>query len=152
VDADGIIWAKEVEDYQRFGVIVTDAGGLHDPHRREAEYAGSHGFANIGFAVHQGLESRLFGRPIAQHAGTSRPGKGRRVLSPRNAFQYMVGPRPPAAPPRPVAGWGTTGGKVDTLLEDQSASAGARPGARASVGAVARAARSFPPVLHRGGA
>ena len=27
VDADGIIWAKEVEDYQRFGVIVTDAGG-----------------------------------------------------------------------------------------------------------------------------
>src|SRR5437870_10678381 len=27
VDADGIIWAKEVEDYQRFGVIVTDARG-----------------------------------------------------------------------------------------------------------------------------
>jgi len=25
VDADGIIWAG-VEDYQRFGVIVTDAG------------------------------------------------------------------------------------------------------------------------------
>src|SRR4029079_9136467 len=24
-DADGIIWAKEVEDYQRFGVVVTDA-------------------------------------------------------------------------------------------------------------------------------
>src|SRR6266446_5186721 len=24
VDADGIIWAKEVEDYQRFGVIVTN--------------------------------------------------------------------------------------------------------------------------------
>jgi CTP:molybdopterin cytidylyltransferase MocA len=27
VDADGIIWVKEVEDYQRFGVIVTDARG-----------------------------------------------------------------------------------------------------------------------------
>src|SRR6266513_2470805 len=27
LDADGIIWAKEVEDYQRFGVIVTDAKG-----------------------------------------------------------------------------------------------------------------------------
>src|SRR5213078_5082956 len=27
VDADGIIWAKEVEDYQRFGVIVTDPQG-----------------------------------------------------------------------------------------------------------------------------
>lgn len=26
-DADGVIWAKEVEDYQRFGVIVTDARG-----------------------------------------------------------------------------------------------------------------------------
>jgi glucose-1-phosphate thymidylyltransferase len=24
-DADGIIWVKEVEDYQRFGVVVTDA-------------------------------------------------------------------------------------------------------------------------------
>src|SRR5207249_10395760 len=27
VDADGILWAKEVEDYQRFGVIVTDQRG-----------------------------------------------------------------------------------------------------------------------------
>src|SRR2546428_12109192 len=26
-DADGILWAKEVEDYRRFGVIVTDGGG-----------------------------------------------------------------------------------------------------------------------------
>src|SRR5438034_11187319 len=27
VDADGILWAQEVEDYQRFGVIVTDQHG-----------------------------------------------------------------------------------------------------------------------------
>ena len=27
-DADGIIWAKEVEDYQRFGVVVTDDLGF----------------------------------------------------------------------------------------------------------------------------
>ena len=27
VDADGIIWVKEVEDYQRFGVVVTNADG-----------------------------------------------------------------------------------------------------------------------------
>ncbi len=27
VDADGVIWAKEVEDYQRFGVVVTDENG-----------------------------------------------------------------------------------------------------------------------------
>ena len=26
-DADGIIWVKEVEDYQRFGVVVADADG-----------------------------------------------------------------------------------------------------------------------------
>ena len=26
-DADGIIWVKEVEDYQRFGVVVTDDQG-----------------------------------------------------------------------------------------------------------------------------
>jgi glucose-1-phosphate thymidylyltransferase len=27
VDADGVIWVKEVEDYQRFGVVVTDKDG-----------------------------------------------------------------------------------------------------------------------------
>jgi len=27
VDADGIIWVKEVDDYQRFGVVVTDKDG-----------------------------------------------------------------------------------------------------------------------------
>src|SRR5207237_7858508 len=27
IDADGVIWVKEVEDYQRFGVVVTDAEG-----------------------------------------------------------------------------------------------------------------------------
>ena len=27
-DADGIIWAKEVDDYQRFGVVVHDAQGF----------------------------------------------------------------------------------------------------------------------------
>lgn len=26
-DADGVIWAREVEDYQRFGVVVTDENG-----------------------------------------------------------------------------------------------------------------------------
>ena len=28
LDADGVIWVKEVEDYQRFGVVVTDAKGF----------------------------------------------------------------------------------------------------------------------------
>ena len=35
-DADGIIWTKEVEDYQRFGVVVTDEAGFMTQHRREA--------------------------------------------------------------------------------------------------------------------
>src|SRR5207244_4214468 len=42
VDADGIIWAKEVEDYQRFGVIVTDAGG--DMTRRVGRGRGARSF------------------------------------------------------------------------------------------------------------
>src|SRR3954463_2141224 len=28
LDADGVIWVKEVEDYQRFGVVVTDKDGF----------------------------------------------------------------------------------------------------------------------------
>src|ERR1043165_4387118 len=28
LDADGVIWVKEVEDYQRFGVVVTDKNGF----------------------------------------------------------------------------------------------------------------------------
>src|SRR4051812_5017907 len=28
LDADGVIWVKEVEDYQRFGVVVADAQGF----------------------------------------------------------------------------------------------------------------------------
>ena len=36
-DADGIIWVKTVEDYQRFGVVVTDTRRQHDEDRREAD-------------------------------------------------------------------------------------------------------------------
>ena len=36
-DADGIIWVKEVEDYQRFGVVVTDKDGYMTRDRREAD-------------------------------------------------------------------------------------------------------------------
>src|ERR1043166_10241884 len=47
-DADGIIWAKEVEDYQRFGVLVTDQRGsmtriVGKPHTPNL------GLAHIGF-------------------------------------------------------------------------------------------------------
>ena len=43
--ADGIIWVKEVEDYQRFGVVVTDAEGnmtkiIEKPTRSEERRVG----------------------------------------------------------------------------------------------------------------
>ena len=38
-DADGIIWAKEVEDYQRYRRRGYRFAGLHDPDRREAQRA-----------------------------------------------------------------------------------------------------------------
>ena len=42
VDADGIIWAKEVEDYQRFGVVVTDARGYMQRDRKSTRLNSSH--------------------------------------------------------------------------------------------------------------
>ena len=60
-NADGIIWAKEVEDYQRFGVVVTDKSGLHDADRREA--------------VHADLEAGQH-RPLLHSAIPRRSGRG----------------------------------------------------------------------------
>ncbi len=61
-DADGIIWAKEVDDYQRFGVVVTDAARLHDADRRET--------------LDPGLQARQH-RPVL-HPGGGQPLAGHR--------------------------------------------------------------------------
>jgi glucose-1-phosphate thymidylyltransferase len=83
-DADGIIWAKEVEDYQRFGVVVTDAAGYMtrivekptDPISK---------LANIGLyyirdtaALWQGVD----------HTLTQPKNKGEYYLT--DAFQWMI--------------------------------------------------------------
>jgi len=110
VDADGIIWAKEVEDYQRFGVIVTDAGGYMTRIVEKPSTPVSR-LANIGLQYIRDWESLFDG--IA-HVLTQPPGKGGEYYL-TDAFQYMVdrGRRLLTAP---VAGWYDCG-KVDTLLE-----------------------------------
>jgi glucose-1-phosphate thymidylyltransferase len=110
VDADGIIWAKEVEDYQRFGVIVTDAQGYMKRIVEKPSTPVSR-LANIGLQYVRDWKTLFDG--IA-HVLTQPPGKGGEYYL-TDAFQYMVdrGRRLLTAP---VRGWYDCG-KVDTLLE-----------------------------------
>jgi glucose-1-phosphate thymidylyltransferase len=108
--ADGIIWAKEVEDYQRFGVIVIDARGYMTRIVEKPSTPVSR-LANIGLQYVADWKSLFEG--IA-HVMTQPPGKGGEYYL-TDAFQYMVdhGKRLFTAS---VAGWYDCG-KVDTLLE-----------------------------------
>ena len=108
--ADGIIWAKEVEDYQRFGVIVTDARGYMTRIVEKPSTPVSR-LANIGLQYVADWKSLFEG--IA-HVMRQPPGKGGEYYL-TDAFQYMVdhGKRLFTAS---VAGWYDCG-KVDTLLE-----------------------------------
>ena len=110
VDADGIIWVKEVEEYQRFGVIVTDAGGYMTRIVEKPSTPISR-LANIGLQYVKDWKALFDG--IA-HTLKQPPGKGGEYYL-TDAFQYMVdrGRRLLTAP---VAGWYDCG-KVDTLLE-----------------------------------
>ena len=110
IDADGIIWAKEVEDYQRFGVIVTDAKGYMQRIVEKPSTPVSR-LANIGLQYIKDWKTLFDG--IA-HVLKQPPGKGGEYYL-TDAFQYMVdrGKRLFTAP---VAGWYDCG-KVDTLLE-----------------------------------
>jgi glucose-1-phosphate thymidylyltransferase len=110
VEADGIIWAKEVEDYQRFGVIVTDAHGYMTRIVEKPSTPVSR-LANIGLQYVKDWRTLFEG--IA-HVMTQPPGKGGEYYL-TDAFQYMVdrGRRLLTAP---VSGWYDCG-KVDTLLE-----------------------------------
>jgi glucose-1-phosphate thymidylyltransferase len=109
-DADGIIWAKEVEDYQRFGVIVTDAKGYMQRIVEKPSTPVSR-LANIGLQYIKDWKTLFDG--IA-HVLEQPPGTGGEYYL-TDAFQYMVdrGKRLFTAP---VAGWYDCG-KVDTLLE-----------------------------------
>jgi glucose-1-phosphate thymidylyltransferase len=124
IDADGIIWSKEVEDYQRFGVIVTDARGYMTSIVEKPSTAVSK-LVNIGLQYVRDWKTLFEG--IA-HVMTQPPGKaGEFYLT--DAFQYMVdqGKKLHVAS---VTGWYDCG-KVDTLLETNahllSTSRGRRP-------------------------
>ncbi|HYX82793.1 MAG TPA: sugar phosphate nucleotidyltransferase, partial [Gemmatimonadales bacterium] len=107
---DGIIWTKEVEDYQRFGVVVTDKHG-HMTKIVEKPNTPISRRANIGLQYVKDWKTLFDG--IA-HVLKSPPGKGGEFYL-TDAFQYMVdqGKKLFVAD---VGGWYDCG-KVDTLLE-----------------------------------
>ena len=108
-DADGIIWAKEVEDYQRFGVVVHDARGYMTRIVEKPDTPVSK-LANIGLYYIRDWKTLFDGitRVLA-----SPPNQGEFFLT--DAFQYMVDQGRKILTAE-VKGWYDCG-KVDTLLE-----------------------------------
>jgi len=106
---DGIIWTKEVEDYQRFGVVVTDANG-HMTQIVEKPSTPISKRANIGLYYIKNW--KLLYEGIA-HVLKQPANKGEYYLT--DAFQYMIDK---GAKIRvvDVEGW-YDAGKLDTLLE-----------------------------------
>jgi glucose-1-phosphate thymidylyltransferase len=106
---DGIIWVKEVEDYQRFGVVVADANG-HMTRIVEKPSTPISKRANIGLYYMKNWT--LLYEGIA-HVLKQPTNKGEYYLT--DAFQYMIDK---GAKIRviDVEGW-YDAGKLDTLLE-----------------------------------
>lgn len=107
--ASGIIWAKEVEDYQRFGVILTDeAGTMKRIVEKPSEPVSK--LANIGVYYIKDHELMFEG---IRHVMELDPQPGEYFLT--DAFQYMIdrGARLHTAE---VGGWFDCG-KPETLLE-----------------------------------
>ena len=108
-DADGIIWVKEVEDYQRFGVVVTDADGnmtqiIEKPSTPISKRA------NIGLYYIKNWKLLYEG---IDHVLTQPKHKGEFYLT--DAFQYMID-KGAKIKVIDVEGW-YDAGKLDTLLE-----------------------------------
>ncbi|MDH3732542.1 MAG: sugar phosphate nucleotidyltransferase [Gemmatimonadota bacterium] len=108
-DAAGIIWAKEVEDYQRYGVVVTDGDGymtriIEKPSEPISK------LANIGVYYIRDYELMFEG---VRHVMSQDPNLGEYFLT--DAFQYMIdhGARLYTAE---VGGWFDCG-KPETLLD-----------------------------------
>ena len=141
---DGIIWAKEVEDYQRFGVVVTDAKGYMTKIVEKPKEPVSK-LANIGLYWIRAVDQMWQG---IDHVLAAPKNKGEWFLT--DAFQWMIehGAKIRTAE---VAGWydcGTVETTLETnriLLEQQLPDA-KLPG-RTSAGARRRrtAARRFSP-------
>ncbi len=108
-DADGIIWAKEVEDYQRFGVVVTDARGFMTRIVEKPSEPISK-LANIGLYYIRDVEALWQG---IDHVLQAPANTGEYFLT--DAFQWMIeqGRRILTAE---VGGWYDCG-KLDSLLE-----------------------------------
>ncbi len=106
----GVIWAKEVEDYQRFGVILTDEDGSMRRIVEKPKEPVSR-LANIG--LYHIRDWKLLFEGI-RHVLAAPPGPGGEYFL-TDAFQYMVdhGARIRTAP---VGGWYDCG-KIETLLE-----------------------------------
>ncbi|MEP6688981.1 MAG: nucleotidyltransferase family protein, partial [Gemmatimonadales bacterium] len=83
-DADGIIWAKEVEDYQRFGVVVTDAQGYMTKIVEKPSTPISK-LANIGLYYIRAVDSLWQG---IDHVLARPKNKGEYFLT--DAFQWMI--------------------------------------------------------------
>src|SRR5919197_3127839 len=107
--ADGIIWVKEVEDYQRFGVVVSDKDGnmtkiVEKPSTPISKRA------NIGLYYVKNWKLMLDG---VDWVLKQPPNKGEYYLT--DAFQYMIdhGAKIKVID---VEGW-YDAGKLDTLLD-----------------------------------
>lgn len=109
-DVAGVIWAKEVEDYQRFGVIVTDENGFMQRIIEKPKEPISK-FANIG--LYYIRDWKLLYEGIDHVMNTDPGASGEYYLT--DAFQYMVdhGAKILTVP---IEGW-YDAGKPETLLE-----------------------------------
>ncbi len=108
-DADGIIWASEVEDYRRFGVVVTDqAGYMRRIVEKPAEPISR--LANIGVYYIRDWRTLFEG---IRWAKEQPPLKGEWFLT--DAFQYMIDRGCRLYTAR-ATDWYDCG-KLDTLLE-----------------------------------
>ncbi len=108
-DADGIIWVKEVEDYQRFGVVVTnERGEMTRIVEKPSEPVSK--LANIGLYYIRDWQLLFEG---IEHTLNEPANKGEWYLT--DAFQYMIdhGSKIRTAE---VGGWYDCG-KIETLLE-----------------------------------
>jgi glucose-1-phosphate thymidylyltransferase len=108
-ESDGIIWVKEVEDYQRFGVVVTDKdGNMTRIVEKPSEPISRR--ANIGLQYISNWKLMFEGIDWVMKQP---PNKGEYYLT--DAFQYMV-EKGAKLKVVDVEGW-YDAGKLDTLLE-----------------------------------
>jgi glucose-1-phosphate thymidylyltransferase len=113
VDADGIIWVKEVEDYQRFGVVVTDNDGNMTKIVEKPKTPISRR-ANIGLYYMRNWKLLFEG---IDHVLTQPKNQGEYFLT--DAFQYMID-KGAKIKVIDVQGW-YDAGKIETMIETNEA-------------------------------